>query len=268
MESGTVWANGQQLYFESAGEGAPLVLIMGIGQDSSPWRAFQVPAFSNFFRTIVFDNRDSGRSSLASGPYTIADMADDLAGLMDGLNIKRSHVLGHSMGGMIAMEFAFRYPGRLEKLVLACTSAGTGRTRFDPISSWSFISRADAAGANFKAMQYAWSFSTQFSRDSQAVEELIAGEDDPSDAMPADAFDRQSEAYLAHDALDRLHQIKAETLVLAAEQDRLTPPWLGREIADAIPGASFHLIEGDGASHAVFLERPGDYNKPILEFLY
>src|SRR5258706_6223598 len=104
--SGTVRANGQELYFEVHGEGAPLVLVMGIGYDSTLWKLAQVPALSQKFRVLIFDNRDSGQSSKAQGAYTIGDMADDVAALMDSLDLRRAHLLGLSMGGMIAQEVA------------------------------------------------------------------------------------------------------------------------------------------------------------------
>ena len=104
--SGTVRANGQELYYEIHGEGPPLVWRWGSGTDSSLWTLAQVPALSQKFQVVIFDNRDAGRSSQAPGLYTIADMADDTAGLMDALDIDKAHVCGLSMGGMIAMEFA------------------------------------------------------------------------------------------------------------------------------------------------------------------
>ena len=86
-QSGTVQANGQELYYKLHGEGPPLVLVMGIGYDSSLWTLEQVPFLSTQFHVILVDNRDAGRSSKASHPYRIADMADDLAGLLDDLGI-------------------------------------------------------------------------------------------------------------------------------------------------------------------------------------
>ena len=97
-QSGTVCANGQELFYEIHGDGPPLVLVMGIGYDSSLWTLQQVPALSTRFQVILLDNRDAGRSSRADHPYTIADMADDLAGLLDALEIQRTHLLGLSMG--------------------------------------------------------------------------------------------------------------------------------------------------------------------------
>src|ERR671920_2644296 len=118
-QAGTVQANGQELYYELHGDGPPLILVMGIGYDSSLWTLAQVPVLSTQFQVILVDNRDAGRSSTADHPYKIADMADDLAGLLDALGIQRSHLLGLSMGGMIAQEFALRHGDRLDRLALA-----------------------------------------------------------------------------------------------------------------------------------------------------
>ena len=144
--SGTVKTNGQELYYEIHGEGPALVLVMGIGYDSSLWTLAQVPALSTQFRVVLVDNRDAGRSSRASHPYSIADMADDLAGLLDALGIPRTHLLGLSMGGMIALEFALRHADRLDRLVLSGTGAAPARSAVDPIEIWSWVKANDAPG--------------------------------------------------------------------------------------------------------------------------
>src|SRR5688572_19678815 len=147
--SGTVPANGQQLYYEVHGQGQPLVLVMGIGYDSTLWKLGQVPALSQKFQVVIFDNRDAGRSSKASGAYTIADMADDTAGLMDALDIKRAHVLGLSMGGMIAQEFALRHAGRLDRLIMTGSGGAPARVVFDPIRTWNWVKMNDKTGEVF-----------------------------------------------------------------------------------------------------------------------
>jgi len=267
MKSGTIKSNGQELYYEVHGEGAPLVLVMGIGYDATLWSLQQVPALSKEFKVVVFDNRDVGRSSHATGPYTIADMADDVVGLMDGLQLKRAHVLGLSMGGMIALEFALRHPDRLDKLVLTGTGAAAGRAKFDPITIWNFVKQHDTDGLTFAAQQFVWLFSTDFLRNHQAVDQTLAMLGSNPNPVSPEAYSRQASAYIQHDALDRVGNIKATTLVITGERDRLTPPWIGRELADAIPGARFHLIEGPGSSHVLPLERPEDFNKIVLSFL-
>ena len=267
MKSGIAESNGQELYYEIHGEGPPLVLVMGIGYDATLWGLHQVPALSTDFEVIVFDNRDVGRSSKATAPYSIADMADDVAGLLDALDIARAHLLGISMGSMIGQEFAIRHPERLQRLLLTGTGAGNARSRFDPISTWSFVKSHDAEGLAFAAQQFVWLFSEQFRRNHEAVEQTLQMLGSNPNPVAADAYERQANAYVQHDALDRLNQVKAPTLVVAGERDRLTPPWIGREVADAIPGAEFRLVEGPGASHVLPFERPDEFNEIARAFL-
>ncbi len=266
-QSGTVPANGQELYYELHGDGPPLVLVMGIGYDSSLWTLAQVPVLSTQFQVILVDNRDAGRSSKARQPYTIADMADDLAGLLDELGIQRSHVLGLSMGGMIAQEFALRHGDRLDRLVLAGTGAAPARSAVDPIHIWNWVKANDATGEMFGGQQFVSLFSTAFLRNHQAVRdtaELLANNPYP---MSPEAYGRQAAAYLQFDALDRLAAITAPTLVIVGEQDLLTPPWIVREVAEAITGARLEVIPGDGSSHLVAIERPDDFNRLVSTFL-
>lgn len=265
--SGTVRTNGQELYYEVHGDGPPLVLVMGIGYDSSLWTLQQVPVLSTRFRVVLFDNRDAGRSSRADHPYTVADMADDVAGLLDALDIHRTHLLGLSMGSMIGMELAVRHPDRLDRLVLAGPAAAPARSAVDPISVWSWVKANDPGGEVFAGQQLTWLFSSAFLRNEQAVREtiaLLAGNPNPVDS---EAYDRQAQAYLQFDALDRLGGIQAPTLVVVGEQDLLTPPWVAREVAAGIPGARFELLTGNGASHVMPLERPDDFNRLVTSFL-
>jgi 3-oxoadipate enol-lactonase len=266
-QSGTVQANGQELYYELHGEGPPLVLVMGIGYDSSLWTLAQVPVLSTQFQVILVDNRDAGRSSKAHQPYTIADMADDLAGLLDALGIQRSHLLGLSMGGMIAQEFALKHSDRLDRLVLTGTGAAPARSAVDPIQIWSWVKANDATGEVFGGQQFVSLFSTAFLRNHEAVRDtaaLLASNPYP---MSPEAYGRQADAYRQFDALDRLAAITAPTLVVVGEQDLLTPPWIAREVAEAIPGARFEVIRGDGSSHLVPIECPNEFNRLVLNFL-
>ena len=267
VQSGEVQCNGQTLYWESYGEGKPLILVMGIGYDSTLWKLHQVPFFSEHFKTIIFDNRDVGRSSKATKAYTIADMADDVAGLMNGLGIEKAHMLGLSMGGMIAQEFAIRYPNKLEKLILTGTGASNARSKFDPISIWSYIKTQDKDGLIFAAQQFIWLFSESFNRNHEAVNQTLQMLASNPNPVSAEAYQRQAEAYVKHDTLDRLNQVTAPTIVISGEQDRLTPPWICKEVADAIPNAKYKLITGVGSSHVLPLERPDDFNQAVLSFL-
>ena len=265
--TGTIASNGQELYYEIHGEGEPLILVMGIGYDSSLWNLQQVPMLSKQFKVVIFDNRDVGRSSRASRQYSISDMADDVAGLLDGLDIPRAHLLGLSMGGMIVQEFALRHPERVDRLVLSGAGGAPARTAFDPIGVWAWTKSHDGSGEAFAAQQFVWLFSTSFLRNEAAVKQtldLLASNPNP---VTPDAYARQASAYLQHDMLDRLSGIQAPTLVVGGEQDLLTPPWILQEVAAAIPGAEFQMVRGDGASHLLPLERPAEFNQLVASFL-
>ena len=267
VKVGTVRANGQELYYEVHGEGQPLVLVMGIGYDSTLWTLAQVPALSQKFQVVIFDNRDAGRSSQATSAYTIADMADDTAGLMDALDIKKAHVCGLSMGGMIAMEFALRHPGRLDRMILTGAPGAPARVACHPIMTWNWVKAHDKTGEIFGCQQFSWLFSTAFLRNRQAVQQTVAMLSSNPNPIGPQAYNRQAQAFLGFDVLDRLAAVKAPTLCIVGEQDLLTPVHECREVADKIPGAKFEVIKGDGSSHVVPIERPDDFNGLVTKFL-
>jgi 3-oxoadipate enol-lactonase len=265
--SGHVRANGQSLYFEVQGDGDPLVLIMGIGYDSSLWHLQQVASLAKSFKVVIFDNRDAGRSAPASGPYGIADMADDVAGLLDALAIERAHVLGLSMGALIAEEFAMRHSARIDRLVLSGPDFAPARHVCHPIQVWNWVKAHDADGAVFGAQQLTWLFSTAFLRNEAAVQQTVALLSGNPNPVTPEGYARQAHAYLEYDPGDRLGTITAPTLVIVGEEDLLTPPWIAREVAAAIPGAQLEMITGDGASHVVPLERAEELNQLVSFFL-
>ena len=267
LRSGTVRANGQELYYEVHGEGQPLILVMGLGYDSTLWTLAQVPALSQKFQVVIFDNRDAGRSSQATSAYTIADMADDTAALMDALDIKKAHVCGLSMGGLIAMEFALRHPGRLDRMILTGTPGAPSRAAFHPVMTWNWVKGNDKTGEIFACQQFTWLFSTAFLRNREAVQQIVATLSSNLNPVDPQAYNRQAQAVLRFDILDRLAGVKVLTLCIVGEQDLLTPVHECREVADKIPGAKFEVIKGDGSSHVVPIERPDDFNGLVMKFL-
>ncbi len=265
-----------ELYYEEHGSGEPLLLIMGLAADSTAWM-FQIPDFARRHRTIVFDNRGVGRSAKPTGAYTIHEMADDASGLLDILGVERAHVLGVSMGGMIAQELALRHPERVRSLVLACTypepDEDIERQRHFSVQQLGGSITADGEmQIDLKAinpMQF-----LQLMLPAVFNQEFIAAELPKliqvfSGALQygfsLEAILGQVAAVMSHKATDRLHRIAVPTLVITGDADRLIPPANSDLLARHIPGAT--LVKVPGGSHGFNLETPEIFNRAVLEFL-
>ena len=272
----TARINDIEVYYEEQGQGDPLLLIMGLAADSLAWM-FQMPDFSKHFRTVVFDNRGVGRSSKPAGPYSITQMADDAAGVLDALDIRRAHVVGVSMGGMIAQELALRHPERVRGLVLACTYARPdaaierqletslgvfGGSRAADGSIQVDISKLDPM--MFFQHLLPTVFNTQFiMTELPKVMEVFSGA--LQNGFSMDAIMSQVVATQAHDTVERLGRINAPTLVLTGDADLLIPSTCSDLLAARIPGAKLTKIPG--GSHGFNFETPDVFNKAVLEFL-
>jgi pimeloyl-ACP methyl ester carboxylesterase len=274
MSSATIGS--LDVYYEEHGNGDPLLLIMGLAADSTAWM-FQVPDFARHYRTIVFDNRGVGRSSKPPGPYTIHEMADDAARLLDVLDVRRAHVVGVSMGGMIAQELALRHPERVRSLVLACTypepDAEIERNRRFSVEQFGGTVTAEGeVQIDFKAinpmdfLQHLLPavFNQEFiARELPKLIQVFSGALQYGFSM--EAILGQVAAVMSHKATDRLHQIAVPTLVITGDADRLIPPANSDILAKHIPGATLSKIPG--GSHGFNFETPEVFNRTVLEFL-
>ncbi len=268
--------NGIELYYEEHGSGDPLLLIMGLAADSTAW-LFQVPDFAKHYRTIVFDNRGVGRSSKPPGPYTIHQMADDTAALLDVIGITRTHVVGVSMGGMIAQELVLRHPQRVRGLVLACTypepDAEIERQReFSVMQFGGRITTSGEMRIDVSALDPMAFFQhllpSVFNADFIATQlpklmELFGGA--LQYGFSLEAILGQVAAVMSHKATDRLHQITSPTLVITGDADRLVPSANSDLLAKHIPGA--RLVKVPGGSHGFNFETPAIFNREVLDFL-
>lgn len=261
--------NGIDMFYKVRGRGEPLVLIMGLGGGHLSW-FFQILAFKRHYSVVTFDNRGIGKTSRPSGPYTIRTMADDTISLMDHLGIGSAHVLGLSMGGMIAAEIAVNYPDRVRKLILASTPTGRGEMGDAPevlISSLGLREdergRIDLDGLESRTLLDSLNSTAFNTRPFRLL------------ALPAvrvymrwvgsEGAVRQFEACLYHRTLDRLHLITAPTLVMTGTDDRAVHPSCSEAIASHIPGA--RLVRLEGGSHTLIAEMRRRFNHEVLEFL-
>ena len=250
-------------YYEEAGSGDPLVLIMGLGGDLQGW-ALTAPALAKQFRVITYDNRGAGRTSAPDKPYTVAGMADDLAELLDALKITKAHILGYSMGGMIAQEFALKYPNRVDKLILLATSAGPDGYSRTIVKNWVNVRRSNMSREHIARNSAPFVYTAELLDDSDRFERAIQNSVSNPYAQQDHAYMRQADAVLNFSSADRLGSIKAETLVVVNKDDILIPPRNGKKLNSGIGGST--LLELDGA-HAGVIEYPNEHNDAFLQFL-
>jgi 3-oxoadipate enol-lactonase len=259
----TLEVNGQTLYFEEHGEGEPLLCVMGLAADTLSW-ALQVPAFSARHRTVIFDNRDAGRSSMADGAYEITDMAADALALADALELESFHLLGVSMGGAIAQEMALAAPDRMRTLTLAMTFAAGGAWARTLSRVWGSRVRKLSREERVDELMLL-TLSEEFFENAEAVAWLRGLILENPHPQPPEAFARQLEASSRHDSRDRLGSLSLPVHVIAAERDILVPVWKSREIAALIGGAELTVIER--SPHGANVERAEDFNRAVLDFI-
>ena len=260
--------NGINVYYEVHGQGEPLVLIQGFGGGHEGW-FFQTRAFKKHYRVITFDNRGIGKTDKSSGPYTIKTMADDAIGLMDYLGVDKAHILGASLGGMVALEIAIGYPERVSKLVLACTSTGEGEiTDIHPEMLRAIGIKEGSTEVDFRSVDFVKAMSAIISLafNKRLYRMLL---------LPISKVHmklggvgghlEQMEAVAGHSIIDRLHLIEAPTLVITGMEDRIVSPHSSEVIESQIPNAK--LVKVEGGSHAFFMEMRGRFNRDVLDFL-
>jgi pimeloyl-ACP methyl ester carboxylesterase len=254
-----------ELAYDVEGEGEPVLLLMGLGGDRQGWDLVR-PELARRHRLVLFDNRDAGESDEARGAYGLAEMAADALALMDHLGIERFHVLGASMGGAIAQHLALQAPTRVASLVLAATWGrtdgflaailGSWRVQVERLEPEVFLAGVMPWAFTYRAFQHPSPELLAFQEARRARGTLLRS---------VAAYQRQVDACLAHDTLGLLPMLRTPALLLAGEDDILTPARYARAVAASLAGAEVALVPASG--HACFLETPKPFADRVLRFL-
>jgi 3-oxoadipate enol-lactonase len=258
----SIAVNGIELAYQVVGEGPEtLVLVNGLADTKETWE-LQLPAFVDRYRVVAYDNRGVGESTIAPGPYTTVQMADDLAGLVDQLEPERFHLLGVSMGGMIAQEYAIAHADRLLSASFCCTYSYPGPFCLRMFSCWRDL--VPDLGVGFTQREVLlWAFTTEFFEERTAeleeIEAMMA-----ANPQPPDSYLAQLSSIETHDTRGRLSAVTCPSTTLVGAEDILIYPKLSRRLHEELPGSTWVAVPG---GHACLWEYPEEFNRAVLGFL-
>jgi len=239
-----------RIAYRRAGTGHPLVLLHPLALSGAVWGGF-ARLLSDSFDVIAADARGHGDSGWDGGPFSVDDLADDVAALLDGLGLGSAHVVGMSMGGSTAISFAARHPGRAGGMVLADTTAWYGQ---DAVTTWEARARGVLAAPRESQVAFQadrW-FTEEFRRRNPREVNRVVGIFLRTDSL---AHAQACRALGAMDARGLLPAITARTLVVTGEEDYATPPDMGKAIADGVPDGSARVL--GSLRHLSLVEDPG-----------
>ena len=257
-------SDGVKIAYDTWGarEGSPVLMIQGLGMNARAW-ALQRGAFGRQHRCIAIDNRGTGHSDAPPGPYDLLRMAQDAVEVLDAEEIPSAHVVGASMGGVIAQILGVVYPDRVHSLTLACTACRHHQWRRELLAEWADEVRAHGMTAlTDDGMR--WLIGSRLQRRFGVFVNVLAR---VLIQTSPDAFAAQVDAILAmsDDMRSELHSITAPTLVITGSQDTLTPLGDAEELAELITTSRLYVLRG--AAHGLMAEAPNSFNDAVLRFL-
>ena len=259
-----VATNGIKLFYEEQGSGEPLLFIMGLGVNRLGWLP-ALPHFSDQYRCIYYDNRGVGRAEAPDGPYSMEQMADDAAGLIDALGIGPVKVIGLSMGGSILQALLYRHPDKVKKAVLLSTLPSYTEIQHAWLDGLIALRKAGASDLVISVMGMPWGMTSHVLGDHNvaiAGAKLALQNPEPTSER---VFNLHGEAIRKYDSHPHLGEITTPTLVIVGAEDILTPVHQSVDMAAAIPSATLQVMPRGG--HVGILEYAADYAQAIKAFL-
>ncbi len=265
----TTQSNGITIAYEVHGSGQPLLLITGVGYGAWFWHKV-VPGLAARFQVITFDNRGAGGSDKLNGPYTVAMMAADAAGLLDALGVRSACVMGHSLGGFVAQELAVTRPDLVGKLILASTHHGGQKVI--PITPEALQVLTNRQGDPLELIQRGIAIACVpgfAERHPDVTQELIAYR--LTNPVPPAQYSAQVMAGAGMVTLtdpqvaQRMASIRVPVLILFGKHDTVVPPGNAELMASKLPNATVRILPGAG--HLFPIEDPEATIEATVEFL-
>ncbi|KAA6182221.1 alpha/beta fold hydrolase [Thiohalocapsa marina] len=259
-----------KLYYEVHGPAPaqsprpPLLLVAGLASDSQSWGTVLAPLAAERC-VVVFDNRGCGRSAPQDAPISIQAMAEDCIALADHLGIARFDLIGHSMGGMIALDCALRHPERIERLILANSAARASARNDRLFDDWAEALTAGIDPARWFRNFFYWIFTPGFFENRAALDEALRLTLAYPYPQSAAGFRGQVAAMRGFDRRADLRRLSSKTLVLCSEWDMIFPAASATAELAAIPGVSTMVVPGQ--AHALHVEAPHLFLPPAMDFL-
>ncbi|MHA1915420.1 MAG: alpha/beta fold hydrolase [Promethearchaeota archaeon] len=261
-----VKVDGVNLYYEIHGDGFPLLMIQGLSENVYWWDPPMIEVLSKQFKIVLFDNRGVGRSDSLEGEVTIETMAADAVGLLDALDIKQAHILGHSMGGMIAQDLVLKFPGRVKKLVLCSTSCGGSKAELPSRDTQRILTKLSTRDHTRDLIEEAMPhiFTKQFINEKP---EFVVKKVDDILIIPTDqtTFKAQMTAWMRYNSCRKLKTVSVPTLIVHGRQDILVPPRNGELLAEKMPNAE--IIWFDSQAHLIHTEETDKFVEVLLKYL-
>jgi 3-oxoadipate enol-lactonase len=254
-------ASGVRIAWERRGAGEPLLLIHGLGYARWGWEPV-VDSLAEQHEVVLFDNRGIGESGAPDGLYSVRMLAEDAVAVLDASGLKRAHVLGTSLGGMVALQVALDWPERVDRLVLACTTPGGAAAAPMPERTIRLMQEAPALPLEVALRRFVENaFGPE--PDRALVERIL--EHRLATAQSPTAWAAQAAAGASFDVWDRVPEIGVPTLVLTGDQDAVVDPHNSELLAARIAGARLEMFPGAG--HLFFWEQPERFVELVAEFL-
>lgn len=253
-----------EMYYEVHGSGEPLVLIHGLSMASDTWFN-QVPILSQKYQVIVFDNRGVGQTDAPDEDYSTEMMADDIATLLQFLNVDNAHILGFSMGGMIAQVVALKYPELVKSLILNATAAQLPAKAKYIVQHWLRMLNENVSLETRVREGLLWVYTDNFFENDEAVTAAVDLAGNQPHPLSKHGFAGQVAALMKYDMRSQISQISAPTLVLVGGDEILIPLECSEELTDKIPKSELVVLERGG--HNCWMEFPELFNQAVMQFL-